>query len=253
MAQLTSIIQYLDSLLTPANYKDASLNGLQVQASNDSVEKIAVAVDAGQSVLETAVKEEADLLIVHHGLFWGSLEPITGIFGKKIENLLKGRCSLYASHLPLDAHHEVGNNFELARYFELEQLQECFTYEDNYIGVKGICTPARTIEDFITRSSEMIGSSKPLSLPFGPEKIETVGVVTGGAADLIEQCPENEIDLFITGEPKQSAYHLAKELKINALFAGHYATETFGVRALAERLERDFDLETFFIDEPTGI
>jgi dinuclear metal center YbgI/SA1388 family protein len=253
MAQLSTVVRYLDSLLQPKLYTDRSVNGLQVEGATDDIRLVALAVDAGLSVVEKAMKAEADLLIVHHGILWGDCSPITGAFGRKISELLSAKCSLYASHIPLDAHTEVGNNFELARFFGLSDLQPCFEHKGQLIGVKGRVQGGKELSFFVDRAKEMTGAIAPLPLSFGKQKIESAGIITGAGAFALEEAAHTGVDLFITGEPRQEAYHLARELKINALFAGHYATETFGVRAVGKKLEKDFDVKTLFIDEPTGI
>ncbi|MBX7138594.1 MAG: Nif3-like dinuclear metal center hexameric protein [Oligoflexia bacterium] len=253
MAQLNSIVAYLDNLLRNSEFQDDSLNGLQVESPRSDIRKVALAVDAGLSVIEDAIAQDANLLIVHHGLLWGKEQPISGIFGRKIELLLRSRCSLYASHLPLDAHPEVGNGFELGRFFGVQELRPFFEYKGSPVGACGRMARPTDLDHFLTKSSEMIGAINPLVLPFGHNTIETVGIVTGSGGMALDACAAQRFDLFISGESKQEVYHKAKEQKINALFAGHYATETFGVAALGRRLAQDFDVETVFIDEPTGI
>jgi dinuclear metal center YbgI/SA1388 family protein len=254
MSNLTSLVHFLDTLLKPAVFRDSALNGLQVESSKQNILKVATAVDAGLSVIEKAIQFGAHLLIVHHGLFWGGSYPITGALAKKIELLLSKGCSLYAAHLPLDAHLEVGNNAELARYMNLDQVTPYFEHDGQPIGVRASATPPRKRDDFIERGKAMLGAlSQPLLLPFGKELINTVGIVTGSGSSAISACAEAGIDLLITGEAKQSAYHEAKERKQNVLFLGHYATETFGVRALGTLLKKRFEVEEIFIDEPTGI
>ncbi len=254
MAKLDSIVQFLNNLLPPGEFPDDSAyNGLQVEAPQQDIRKIALAVDAGLSVLEKAVAQEADLLIVHHGFFWGTVLPISGAFGRKARLLLTKGCSLYASHLPLDAQPEVGNNFEMARFFGLEQIEGFCEYKGNKIGAKGRLASAKPLDYFSQRANQMVGASPLVTLPFGKSTISSVGIVTGAAAFALESAARDGLDLFISGEPKQNVYHEAKELGINALFAGHYATETFGVRALGSRLQKNYDVQTFFIDEPTGI
>jgi dinuclear metal center YbgI/SA1388 family protein len=254
MPQLPSVLSYLDSLLDSRLYEDRSLNGLQVEAvGTTEIRKVAAAVDSGLSIIEKAVEAEADLLIVHHGLFWGEQQPITGALAKKIALLQKKRCSLYASHLPLDGNSEVGNGYELGRYLELQHLENFCMHRGMTIGAKGSFEKGRPLEYFSDKLSQIPGYSRQTPLFFGPKNIHTVGIVTGAGSFAITLCPAEGIDLLITGEPKQEAYHLAKDLGVNVLFAGHYATETFGVRALLRRLQRDFDVESYFIDESTGI
>ena len=254
MAQLTSVISYLDSLLENQRYTDVALNGLQVETGNTVIKRVAYAVDSGLSILEQAVKAEADLLLFHHGLFWvAGPSPLRGTFGRKVELLFKHRCSLYASHLPLDGHIEVGNGTGVARFFGLEEVTPFFEHHGATIGVRARVKNALPLAHFAERASALPGAPTPFLLPFGKDKIVTVGVVTGSGSSAITLCAEAGIDLLISGEPKHEAYHLAREARQSALFAGHYATETFGVAALAKRLEKDFDLQTIFIDESSGI
>lgn len=252
MPQLVSITASLDSLLQTARFKDIALNGLQVESGCNEVRRIACAVDSGLAVIEAAIKREANLLIVHHGLFWGPALPLTGILGKKIELLTRARLALYASHLPLDAHLEVGNAAGLARFFELENLAPEFEYNGTPIGVIANCRESRKLDYFVERA-QALGPTPILSLAHGKSKISKVAIVTGSGAFGIDRAARCGCDLFISGEPKQQVFHETKELNLNALFCGHYATETFGVRALSQKLARDFDVQVEFIDEPTGI
>lgn len=253
MAQLSTIIRFLDSLLEPRLFKDSSLNGLQVDAGDANITKVGIAVDAGLSVIERAVADGVGLLVVHHGLLWGECVPISGPLGAKIRTLMLGKCSLYASHLPLDAHREVGNNFELARFYGATQIEHYQEYKGQLLGAVGRMAQPRTVDYFVQRSREMVGAKEPLLLPFGRPKIEKVAFLSGSGAFALPEAAAIGADLFVSGEPKQEVYHLAKELKINALFAGHYATETFGVRAVGRLITQDFDVPSVFIDEPTGI
>ncbi len=252
MAQLHTVTRYLDSLLPPDLFEDRSLNGLQVDAGGSDVKRVALAVDAGESVILRAIDATADLLIVHHGLFWGAPAPLSGPLGAKIRSLVQKRCSLYASHLPLDAHLEVGNNAELGRAIGLAKIEAAFEHRGQKIGITGQCTP-HPLGFFTEKMSKVPGAITPLALPFGKDRCASVGVITGAGAFALEEAAKLGLDLFITGEPRQEAFHLAKEFKINVIFAGHYATETFGVLALGRRIEKDLDIKTVFIDEPTGI
>lgn len=252
MVKLSSVTSFLNSLLCPERFKDVAFNGLQVESGSAEVKKVAVAVDSGLSVIEKAVAAKADLLIVHHGLFWGGSLPIVGPMAKKVELLQSNKCSLYASHLPLDAHTEVGNGYELARFFGLSNLEGFCEYSGSLIGARGTCEP-RSVDSFVAQARTMLGAKEPLVLPFGKSSVRSVGIVTGSGAFGVKAAAEAGLDLYISGEPKHEVYHLAKEIQVSAIFAGHYATETFGVRALARRLEKDFDLETVFIDETSGI
>ena len=252
MPQLASIVASLDSLLETSRFNDVALNGLQVEAGCSEVRRIAFAVDSGVSVIESAIKREANLLVVHHGLFWSQAQALCGVLGRKIELLTRARMALYASHLPLDAHLELGNAAGLAHFFELENLSSDFEYGGTPIGVIANCREVRKLDYFVERA-QALAPSPILSLAHGKAKISKVGIVTGSGAFGIDRAARSGCDLFISGEPKQQVYHETKELNLNALFCGHYATETFGVRALSHKLARDFDVQVDFIDEPTGI
>lgn len=254
MATLQSLELYLNSLLEPEKYQDYGLNGLQVEVnSKQTIRTIAVAVDSGESVIKAAIAADADCLIVHHGLFWGAQTPLTGPLGRKVAALIRGNCSLYAAHLPLDGNSEVGNAVELARLFGFEAIEPAFPQHGMPIGVRCTVPTGTTFQVLLEKAEALPGFTNPLTLLFGSEVPRTVGIATGSAAGLLPECSSNDIDTFITGEPKQEAYHSARELGLNALFLGHYATETTGVQALAQRLEKDLDISTVFIHEPTGI
>ena len=255
MVELSKLVGFLDKLLPPNGFADSSLNGLQVESSTDQIARIGFAVDAGSSIIEKAVRARCQMLIVHHGLLWGHEQPIRATFGKKIDLLLAGGCSLYASHLPLDASALVGNNVELARYFKLNLSGSFGRFQGKDIGVTAKVPGGRSraLEAFVERAKTMTGAMQPLVLPFGKKQIKTVGIISGSGSSAIAEASALKLDLFISGEPKQHAYHDAKEQGINVIFAGHYATETFGVLALAKQLKKKFKIHTTFINEPTGI
>jgi dinuclear metal center YbgI/SA1388 family protein len=214
---------------------------------------VAIAVDSGLSVIESAISQKAQLLIVHHGLYWGKEQPIRAVFGKKVRALLASGCSLYAAHLPLDAHSELGNNAQLGNLVGLTQRQGFALLDQNYIGLQGELQSPLGIEEVASRLATLPGAGKPLLLQFGPKKIKKVGIISGSGSFALPEAARCGLDLFISGEPKQEAYHLCRELELNAIFAGHYATETVGVKAVAQQLETVYKLQTFFVHEPTGI
>jgi dinuclear metal center YbgI/SA1388 family protein len=252
MKNIDQIASYLNQLLKIHEFKDSSLNGLQVSQGKYPVNKIAVSVDSGLSVIENAISQKANLLIVHHGLFWGQEQPITDVLAEKIKILLLNECSLYASHLPLDAHLKFGNASQLALALGLKQIKPAFKYHANTIGV--IAKNSKlTINQLIKKSQSWPGNIEPLYLNFGTNKLNKIGIVTGSGSSMLHEAKKLKIDLLISGEPKHESYHLAKELKLNALFLGHYCTETFGVRAIASHLNKKFNIKTSFIDEPSGI
>lgn len=226
-----------------------ALNGLQV-ANSGTVTRIAAAVDACQATIDAAARQGADLLLVHHGLFWGGLEPLTGRHGRRVRRLMEADLALYSAHLPLDCHPEVGNNAVLARDLGLEDPRPFGTYEGIEIGFAGRWTGS--LGDLAARLTERLGV-EPHVIAKGPERVTRVGVVTGGASGLLREARDAGIDTFITGEGPHHTFFDAEEWGLNVIYGGHYATETVGVRALAAHLEREFDLPWDFIDHPTGL
>jgi len=253
MTSISQLTTFLENTLKHEQYTDLAMNGLQVGFSDHPVKKVAVAVDSGLSIIEEAVQSEADLLLVHHGLFWGALEPITGVLGKKIKLLADAECGLFASHLPLDGHIKYGNAAQMAALLNLKKVQGFFDYQGMNVGIRGVLPTALSTEEIRAILVDQIGNDYCLALPFGKSKLTEVGIVTGSGSAALKEGAENGIELLISGEPKQECYHTAQELKINALFVGHYASETLGVKSLATLLENKFSIETFFIDQPTGI
>jgi dinuclear metal center YbgI/SA1388 family protein len=250
------ITTFLDAKLRLVDYKDHSLNGVQVEADHGNsatVTLVAGAVDAALSTIDAAAERGAQLLVVHHGLFWGRCEPISGVLGRRIQSLIRSGCSLYAAHLPLDGDLELGNAALLARYLELNQITPAFLEGGQTIGV--VAAPKKPLpRQTLVASLERLRTGHPaLCLPFGSDQIKKIGIVTGSGSSFIMEALRLGCDTFISGEPKQSVYHEAKDLGINAIFAGHYATETFGVRAVLKSLEQKFGVATEFIAEETGI
>jgi dinuclear metal center YbgI/SA1388 family protein len=231
---------------------DRALNGLQVGRSGSELCRVAFAVDACLESIRRAAQWRADLLFVHHGLFWGTPLAVTGVHYQRIKELLAADCALYAAHLPLDLHPEVGNNVALARDLGLVDLEPFGEYHGIKIGCRGRLPQGRPLEE-VARLCCGGSTESPRFLPFGPEVIETVGIVSGGAAEEALQALEEGLDLFITGEAAHTVYHHCLEGKMNVIFGGHYRTETGGVRLLAEWLARETGLETRFLDVPTGL
>jgi dinuclear metal center YbgI/SA1388 family protein len=251
---LKNISTYLEQEFSYSSFDDASLNGLQVEAT-EKVTKIGAAVDFGLSTAKAASEEGVDLLLTHHGLIWGKNESISGIFAEKVKFLLTNFMNLIAIHLPLDAHEIYGNNIIIAKdLLKLSDLSRAVPCGGTEIGYKGINQQKYTLPDLADIFSQVPGGlSNPLILPFGKSVPEKICVVSGSAADTLQLYQKEGFDTLITGESKHFAYHFCKENSINAVFAGHYATETFGVKALAEHLAEKFSLDWVFIHEPTGI
>jgi dinuclear metal center YbgI/SA1388 family protein len=231
---------------------DVALNGLQVANDKQSVEKAAFAVDACLESIRRAAEWGADLLFVHHGLFWGRPLAVTGGHYRRLRALIRADLALYAVHLPLDMHPQLGNNAGLARRIGLQQLEPFGEYRGMKIGFKGSLPEAMSLEQVVRACC---GSNEQAInvLPFGPESVSTVGVVSGGAADEAYQAIDEKLDLFITGDASHTIYHHCLEGGINVIFGGHYLTETYGVTLLSEKLRSESNLQTRFFDIPTGL
>ncbi len=249
--KLDELVAYLDDYLRVRATRDdaLALNGLQVE-SRGEVELVAVAVDACQAVIDEAAVRRAGLLIVHHGLFWEGLRPVTGRTYRRLAALMRHDIAVYSAHLPLDRHPEVGNNAVLARLLGMEVRGWWGEYQGAALGVWGELDVTR--DALGERIGEKIGGS-PRLLPGGPLRARRVGIVTGAGGAMIAEAKAAGIDTFITGEGKHHAFFDAEELGVNVFFAGHYATETLGVKALAEHLAERFHLPWTFIDHPTGL
>lgn len=226
-----------------------AMNGLQV-ANGGDVTRLAAAVDLCEATIRMAADQGADCLLVHHGLFWGGLRPLVGPAYRRLEGLIKHNIALYAAHLPLDRHPEVGNNPLLARKLGISPRGEFGSSHGAPIGVWGEWSGSR---DDLSRSLAKTLGTTPRLLPFGPERVQRVGVVTGAGGSLIPQAAAAGLDTYITGEGQHWTFFDAEELGVNVFYAGHYATETVGVKALAEHLAAKFDLPWVFLDHPTGL
>lgn len=252
MATLQEITKFLDSFLEINLVKDLSWNGLQFQGSGE-VDKIAFAVDSGIDVFEQAVKTGANMLIVHHGNFWKSGDPsLTGFNLARISVLTKGGISLYCAHLPLDRHSEVGNNAQLLKLLGAKIIGE-FDIEDGAnVGWIGKLEEPKTIVEIEEILKEKISAICKI-LPFGVEKIKTIATCSGGGGyPIFFEAVKAGVDLYISGDTIE-VYQFCKDAKFNTIFAGHYATETVGVKALMPVLKDKFKVETVFLDLPTGL
>lgn len=232
--------------------KDDSLNGIQVGRGEGSVASVAFAVDACAESISRAAAAGAQVLFVHHGLFWGKSERIEGPMLGRIRTLVQADMALYACHLPLDCHQELGNNAVLARLLGLEKIEAFGRYHGMDMGFAGILAEAIGLEEAIRRI--LPDGSRPRTvIAAGKPNIRKVAVVSGGAPFEALQALGTDIDLYITGEPSHSIYHHVVEGGLNFVAAGHYATEVWGVRAVAERLAAETGIATTFIDLPTGL
>jgi dinuclear metal center YbgI/SA1388 family protein len=247
-----SLIQYLDGYLRVREVPDYpnALNGLQVDSGRAEVRRIAVAVDAVQHTVDAAVRGGAELLLVHHGLFWDGNQPVTARRYRRLKALFDADLPLYSAHLPLDVHPDVGNNAVLARELGVEIRGAFGEYRGSPVGVWGEVDIRR--EALCARLDALLGGRVKMG-PGGPEHIRTVGVITGGAGDETAAAARMGLDAYVSGEGAHHNFFDAEEGGINLLLGGHYATETFGVRALAKHLEEKHGLEWTFIDHPTGL
>ncbi len=246
-----ALVSYLDGYLRVTEAKDWSENGLQVEGGAE-VGSLALAVDASYAAIEGAVAAGAQMLIVHHGLFWGKPLRIVGAHRRRIKALLNADCSLYASHLPLDRHPEVGNNAELARLLGLQIVEPLCEAFGAPVGFVAESAEPLSLDGLADRFRTAIG--EPLLVqPGGPTIIRRVGLMSGGGAGEIGAAVAAGCDAYVTGETSHGAYHEAVEQGINVIYGGHYATETLGVRALARHLEERYGLPWTFIEGPTGL
>jgi dinuclear metal center YbgI/SA1388 family protein len=243
-------VAHLDGELDTASFSDASHNGLQVENSG-RIRKVCCGVDASMAFFEAARERGANLLVCHHGLSWGdSLSRITGLNYRRLVFLLQHDMALYASHLPLDAHPRMGNNAVLCKHLGLTGLKPFGMYRGRAIGFAGRL-PKAVSRERLRAKIEKVCARAVTELGFGPERIRRVGVVSGGGCDAIPEAAQAGIDLLLTGEGSLWAYNMARDMSLNVMLAGHYATEGFGVRALGEALARRFRVKAEFIDMAT--
>jgi dinuclear metal center YbgI/SA1388 family protein len=251
MASLSEIVSYTDRFLRIRDITDwdNALNGLQIENSG-RVTRIGAAVDVSTRILNDAAKRRVDFLIVHHGLFWPGLQPVLGALRRKLQLAFENEVALYSAHLPLDIHPRVGNNAQLVSALGLKSAEPFLEEKGQLVGLK--------IRASVQRGELVRELGKALNGPvkvfdFGPRKTRNIGVVTGAAGSEIYRVANEGIDTFITGEAPHWAAVAAEELGINLFLGGHYATEVFGVKALAAHLSKRFRVPWEFIDFPTGL
>ena len=251
MATVEQLVNYCRDLLRIEEIADwpNALNGLQIENSG-AVTRIGAAVDASSRTIDAAIERGINFLIVHHGLFWPGLQPITGGRRRMLERAFQNDVALYSAHLPLDVHSVLGNNAQLAAALGCESTAPFFEQKGQCVGLKLKAQLSRT--DLAGKLEHSLGGPVKM-FAFGPERTETIGLITGGAGSEIYAVAAEGIDTFITGEAPHWAAVAAEELGINLVLGGHYATETFGVKALAAHLSERFDVPWEFIDSPTGL
>jgi dinuclear metal center YbgI/SA1388 family protein len=242
---------YLDQYLQIAVVPDypTALNGLQVENSGN-VSRLAAAVDASEATIREAAKRGCDGMLVHHGLFWDGNQPVTQRRYRRLKQLITEDVAVYSAHLPLDVHPTVGNNVQLAEAIGIELEGTFGKFQNIELGVWGALHVTR--ETLAARLDDLLGVRVRM-LAGGGEKLARVGVITGGAGSMISEAVKAKLDAFVTGEGAHHTYFDAMESGINVYYGGHYATETFGVKALAAHVEEKFGLPWEFIDLPTGL
>lgn len=250
-ATLGDIVKDCDRTLRTGEVNDyeGAVNGLQVE-NRGTVTRIAAAVDASHSTIKLAVAARADLLLVHHGLFWSARHPWTGRNFEIIRLLVESNLAVYSSHLPLDLHPRLGNNAQLCVALGLRNCQPFFFEKNQHLGLQS--QTRLSLADLAGRLETAVGG-KTTVIPGGPSICRRIGVVTGGAGSEVKRAAREGVDTFITGEGPHWSFALAEELGVNVLYGGHYATETFGVKALAAELSKKFRLAWSFLDYPTGL
>jgi dinuclear metal center YbgI/SA1388 family protein len=245
------LTEYLNGFLKISEFKDYCPNGLQVEG-REEINKVITAVSASLELFERAVHERADAIIVHHGVIWDSERPLyRGSYRKRLRLLLTENINLFAYHLPLDAHSEIGNNVQLGQALNLKNLQPFADRHGDYIGIRG------TVEDipkdsFFVKIENLV--NRPLIVfPYGADYINQVGIISGAAQKDVVRAVAEGLDVFVTGEVSEHIMHYAREEKIHFVAAGHYATEKFGIMALSDHLSRKFPLQVKFIDIPNPV
>lgn len=253
MATLDAIRRYLDELLRIDALPDypGALNGLQLEGAR-SVKTVGAAVDASLPVIEEAVASGVDLLLVHHGMFWSGAQRLEGAAFRKLKLAIDAGMAIYSAHLPLDVHGTLGNNILLGQAVGLKPKMA-----DPFLDWKGLqiglaWNTSGTLRGLVDRVEKAVGGPVHVCAA-GPERVRRLGIITGGAGGEVAAVAAAGIDTFLTGEGPHWSYTAAEELGINVIYAGHYATETFGVRALAERVAGRFRATAVFIDHPTGL
>lgn len=245
MALLNDILEYCEERIQTSQITDfpGAQNGLQIQ-NNGTVKKVGAAVDAGLVPFEKAIEAGVDFLIVHHGLFWSPPYPITGPLYNKYKLCFENNLAIYGAHLPLDCHKEIGNNAILAKHLNLNQLEWFHEYEGNPIGL--IAEGGISRHELKSRLKDLFPAGIK-SIEKGSEAPERIAILTGSGESAVNELKSVGVDTLITGELKQHHFNLAEEIGLNLYLGGHYATETFGVSALASEIAAQFGLDWEFI------
>jgi len=249
------LVAYLNQTLCVRDFDEGAINGLQVARTGKKVAKIAFAVDGVLETFERAAEAGADMLIVHHGIYWGFQYALRGPDFKRIKTLMDADVALYAVHLPLDAHPELGHNANLLQSLgaDPDSFEPFGEYKGRAIGFQARID--ETDRETLTNRLETLLDGPVKLLPFGPDKVRSVACVTGEGAGfaLVREAKIKNVHYYISGEATHPIFHFAKENRVTVALGGHYRTEVFGLRALQTRLEEAFGVETVFFDCPTGM
>lgn len=249
MPTLQEIVAFCDQRTRRAEVKDfgGAHNGLQVE-NNGEVSRVGAAVDAGQRPFELAIAAGVDFLICHHGLFWTPPTPLTGPAYRKIKTALDGSLAVYGAHLPLDCHPEIGNNALLAKALGLAAVGSFLNYEGNDIAV--IAEAPLEGRNALAAKLQALFPETYGAIEYGSEHPKRIGILTGSGQSAVPHLLENGVDTLVTGELRQHHFNMAQEFGLNLYPCGHYATEVFGVRALAAEVAEKFGLNWQFIEQP---
>lgn len=252
MAHLNEIVGYLDAELRLKDLPDysAAHNGLQL-ANNGEVTKVVAAVDASLPVIRKAINSGADMLVVHHGLFWHGVQRLVGPQYEKFSEAIQANLAIYSAHIPLDVHPELGNNALLAKAIGMDSPEPYHEWKGIQLGLKQELNV--DFDDLIESLEEVLGSEVHACRGRKEPQVGMVGVITGGAGSEIAAMAESGIETFITGEGPHWSYPLAEELGVNLIYAGHYASETFGVKAVSQVISKKWQVPYAFVDHPTGL
>lgn len=250
--QRNKLITYLDHYLRVADIKDYGPQGLQVETDNKTIQRIALAVDTAPPVIKAAAAWQADMLLVHHGVLWRSVERIAGPLGERVRLLLQHGINLYAAHLPLDAHPEVGNNAVLAQMLDVDITDWWGAPTGVPLGVMGPAAGSPLLSAMVEKIEQKLHSQVRV-LAHGPERVGTMAILSGFGADNIAEVKALGADTYLTGETSHANYWAAADYGLNVIYAGHYATETVGVQALGQHLADQFAVEVKFFDFPTDM
>jgi len=253
MTRITSIISALDELLSVSAFTDLGPNGLQVPGPAE-VSRVVTGVSAQRPLIERAVEEGAQLVLVHHGLFWDFLPTgLSPVLAERLRPLFKHDIALAGYHLPLDAHAELGNNAILADRLGCERHEPFGTYRGQAIGRAGTFPgdgiPAAELFERVRE----VTARAPTVFDGGPERIRRIGIVSGAGADMLPEALGFGLDAFLTGEPREHVMAESREAGIHFIAAGHYATETFGIRALGDWVARRFEVDHVWVDIPNPV